>query len=125
MKIEENRIGFKKPNYTYLNPSVTTLNTAGQEMPERGIVYFNQALLEKYITNKKIKDFKLPNIDTIETGNITLKGLSIEKSGNILNEVRKNNQKEKIGQFKGHLLKTYNFTLNNRRAIIGHKVKMA
>lgn len=155
MKIKENRMGFRKPNYIYLNPShlkdqnrspqhghreeppvfsVVTQGISdrsdngvrcGIEMPERGIAYFKIELLEKYITNKKIKNYKLPNIETLETGNISLKGLAVEKSGNILNEVRKNNQIEKTGQFKGHLLKTYNFTLNNRRAIIGHKVRMA
>lgn len=111
-----NKVGYKTSSPVLLNPP------AGQgiNLPDRGIVFFNLALLEKYIINKKTKNFKLPSLSSLQTGNISLTGIKLHQSGNILNEVRKNTQHSTIGHFKSYPF-NHHFPLFNRRAIVGHK----
>lgn len=111
-----NKVGYKTSSPVLLNIAARK----GINLPDRGIVFFNLALLEKYIINKKTKNFKLPSLSSLQTGNISLTGIKLHQSGNILNEVRKNTQHSTIGHFKSYPF-NHHFPLFNRRAIVGHK----
>jgi hypothetical protein len=129
--LSHNKVGYKASTPVLLNsqpplrPShVPVAGNGGKGMginlPDRGIVFFNLALLEKYIINKKTKNFRLPSLSSLHTGNISLTGIKLHQSGNILNEVRKNTQHSTIGHFKSYPF-NHHFPLFNRRAIVGHK----
>ena len=123
MNLTNNKVGFNSSSPVFLNSSsLGDLNPGSTliNLPDRGIVYFNLSLLEKYIINKKTKNFRLPSLSSLQTGNISLTGLKLKQSGNILNEVRKNTQHSTIGHFKSFPFH-HHFPLFNRRAIVGHK----
>ena len=128
MDLTSNKVGYKTSSPVLLNPQWLEVPVAacgvnggkGINLPDRGIVFFNLALLEKYIINKKTKNFRLPSLSSLHTGNISLTGIKLHQSGNILNEVRKNTQHSTIGHFKSYPF-NHHFPLFNRRAIVGHK----
>lgn len=118
-------------------------------MPVRGLIFFNLNLLEKYVVNSKSQNFSpsfwefpflkagFSDLSSLSTGYLKLKGISISKSGN---EGRSKKQKFNIGQFYSlnkfltnnslfysnlNIIRKKSFVVNNRRAIIGIKMKLS
>jgi hypothetical protein len=103
-------------------------------MPERGIGWFIPKRLEDYIaclSQSNKKSFTLPplnSLNDLDTGLITLDGITLERAGNLLNSARKSHDKSTVGiplPIAGGHKYTNHFVINNRRAIIGHKLTVS
>jgi hypothetical protein len=67
-------------------------------------------------------------LNDLDTGLITLDGITLERAGNLLNSARKSHDKSTVGiplPIAGGHKYTNHFVINNRRAIIGHKLTVS